>query len=315
MTKAGRKVLTVNGYDLSQAVFYACCSERANGGAAVLKFMLPASMGEKVENGAEAALEGENAPLFCGYVFSVERTKNAVTATALDSMRYLTARLPIQRENETAAAFAARAVNAAGGRLAVGKTEDNGVLLGRRRFDGESLLNAVYRSISESEAAGGERLFLRDEAGKICLLRESSLFLPLVIAEDSLATEYCYCKRIGDEAANYIKAVCKDSKSGMTAAATARSDDAVEKWGLLQRVVYGGENPAQLLGAAGSALNRYCRESEKISVAARGDFSVRAGNNLTLQLPGMSGFAARVCSSVHEMRGKSHIMRLELERI
>lgn len=235
--------------------------------------------------------------------------------TALDSLRYLAAVMPIGRENETAAAFAARAVKAIGGRAICGVFEDNGILLEQKRFGSVTLLKAIYSSIEESVTVGGERLILRDEGGKIALKRESSLALPLIIGVESLATDFAISRSIGENAVNYAKVTAENKKAGMKIAAIARNDELISKWGMLARSVCGKGDAEKLLAQAGNILAENCRESEEITVSAKGDASVRAGCLVTLRLPEKSDFSARVQSCVHSFEGSRHIMRLRLERL
>lgn len=308
-------MLLAGGYDFSGAAFSVSVSERANGGAAELCFSLPKSMSDKVDNGDEVSFSLDGKTLFHGYVFAVEQRARMTRVTVLDSLRYLAAVMPIERGNETAAAFAERAVKAIGGRVICGAFEDNGILLERKRFGSVTLLKAIYSSIEESVTAGGERLILRDEGGKIALRRESSLALPLIIGEESLATDFSISRSIGENAVNYAKVTAENKKAGMKIAVIARNDESIAKWGMLTRVVSGKGDTEKLLAQAGNILSESCRESEEITVSAKGDASVRAGCSVTLRLPEKSDFSARVQSCVHSLEGKRHIMRLRLERL
>lgn len=308
-------MLCAGGYDFSGAAFAVTCSERVNGAAAELVFWLPADMSGRVQNGDEVVFSQDKTVLFHGYVFAVEQTERLVRVTALDSLRYLAAVMPLQREAETAAVFAKRAVMIAGGRTAAGTMEDNGIVLSKKRFDDTTLLRSIYRSLSESERAGGERLILRDEDGKICLKRESSLILPLVLGEDSIATGYCRSRSIAENVVNYVKAIAENKADGMRTAAIARNDDAISRWGLLSKTVACEGEPNKLLTTAGNILAENCRETERITISAKGDARVRAGCCLTVALPGEKSFLSRVTSSNHNIKGTIHTMRLELERI
>lgn len=308
-------MLCAGGYDLSEVVFSVNCGERVNGGAAELTFWMPKSMSGRVENGDETVFSQGGTELFYGYVFAVEETERLIKVTALDSLRYLSAVMPLQREAETAAALTARAIMTAGGRTVAGVIEDNGVLLLKKRFDNMSLIKAIYHSISESEQTGGERLILRDEGGKICLRRESSLILPLVLGEESLATGYSRRLEIADDAVNYVKITAENKAAGMRIAAIARNDAAIERWGLISKTIKGNGEPDRLLEQAGNILTQGCRQTERITVSAKGAPQVRAGCLLTLALPEQESFLARVTASHHMIRGESHTMRLELERI
>ena len=308
-------MLCAGGYDLSGTVFSVNHSERVNGGAAELTFSMPKSMSNKVENGDEVIFSQGGEKLFCGYVFAVEETERLTKVTALDSLRYLSSVMPMQRGEETAGIFTSRAIMTAGGRAMAGVIEDNGVLLEGKRFDDTSLIKAIYRSISESEEAGGERLILRDEGGKICLRRESSLILPLVLGEESLATGYSRRHEIAESAINYVKITAENKAAGMKIAAIARNDSAIAKWGLISKTLRGRGEPEKLLERAGNILAGSCRETERITVSARGQASVRAGCLLTLALPDEKSFLARVLTCCHMIKGENHIMRLELERI
>lgn len=308
-------MLCAGGYDLSGVVFSVSCSERVNNAAAQLVFYMPKNMGKKLQNGDEVVFSQGGAKLFCGYVFATEQTEKQVKITALDSLRYLSVMMPLQREEETAGAFVSRAVMTAGGRAAAGIVEDTGVILEKKRFDNVSLLKAIYLSISESERVSGDRLVLRDEGGQICLRKENSLILPLVIGEDSLATGYCHSRSIGDDAVNYVKVTAENKAVGMKIAAIARNDEAIAKWGLISKTVRGEGEPEKLLETARNILTKGCCETERITVSAKGDARVRAGCCLTLELPGENPFLTRVTGSVHNIVGESHIMRLELEKI
>lgn len=307
-------MLLAGGYDLSDAAFAVSFFERANGGAGELVFAVPNGIRYRAENGDEVSFSIGGETLFHGYVFSIEQYAAQSRITALDSLRYLSAVMPIERKNETAAAFAARAISAAGGRVSLGAVEDNAAVLSEKRCN-KALLRAIYDSINESVKAGGERLILRDENGKTALRRESSLALSTVLGEESIADGFSRTRSIGEGVVNYAKVTAENKSAGMRISAIAQNNELTAKWGKLSRTVSGRGEAQALLAAAGDILGECCRESERITVSAKGDARVRAGCLITLKLPNETAFWARVLTARHDIKTMTHTMRLELERL
>lgn len=107
----------------------------------------------------------------------------------------------------------------------------------------------------------------------------------------------------------------ENKSAGMRISAIAQNNELTAKWGKLSRTVSGRGEAQALLAAAGDILGECCRESERITVSAKGDARVRAGCLITLKLPNETAFWARVLTARHDIKTMTHTMRLELERL
>lgn len=309
-------MIFVNGTDISGAVLSVDFCETLNSGSSTLKFVIPTALSNDLRNGAEVRFSYKGENVFCGWIFSCERSADNAVFACRDSLRYLELRIPILRGNETIGGFLKRLIAAVGGRAACGEIEDIAFLTQAKRFDNESVIEVILRSLDEVRRMTGERLFIKDENKSICLRCEKKADGNLVLKTEGLITEYTHRVSIGDEAANYVEVISNNAKEGVTQCAIAKNDSMIAKWGML--CLYrkeNGKNAAQLLNIAKSQLNERCRETEKLDVTAVGNIAVRTGVRLFIQLFAGEAFEARVISVRHSFCFGEHNMRVSLERV
>jgi len=306
-------MLTINGSDITKAVITAVINEKVNSGAAVLKFLMLKSEAQKLKNGDRVVLSEKGYTMFSGKIFSRNISRDIAEISAFDSIADLKTVMPINRKAGNASIFIQEVFALAAPYVTTGTVDECDADLVPEQYKNVSLLNILYRVIGEVGVKKG-RFVLRDENGTVVFRNEQSLACNTVL-DGKRVIDFDY-KHSAEDSINYVKLTSNSVEKGFTDTVVVKNDLSIATLGsrALIKKVY-GKNLEQMTDLAKALIEEKGVETESLVVDAVGDVTVRAGCRIYCDLDGVGAFWARVCSSQHRFDGKSHFMKLEMERI
>lgn len=269
-------------YDITELVTKISYTDKLNDGCSKLEFSY---IGDdlEIENGNSISFKYNDTYVFIGRVFKHgHNSKNEVTVTVYDQLRYAKAKDSIVIQKDTITTLVNRMCNYM--KFTKGTLVDTKYYLKTDIADEKTWLDIVYSAISETLTNKGKWYCLRDEVGKICLRDVEDLKLNLVLGDESLAYDFDYSKSIDDEFYNLIKIyvpgkpdIKKDDRI-----VVVKDEESEEKYGPLQYFELASEqtNEAQAKAKAENLLKHYNQERESLSLSCLGDIRVRAGTSI-----------------------------------
>lgn len=275
-------ILTVSGADLTQIAEDVQYTSPWNNGAGTLTFSYHPSKTKMYERGTEVTLSFGGVNIFFGWLFKASMSRDKVTCTCYDQLRYLKAQDTLMRQVETLDAFLNRVGATLGDRIRLGQIDSTEYKLPKYFFDNKNYMDMLYQSIQDNLRGNSYLYTLRDNFGAIDLRDTVDLRLPLIVGDKSLATDFDYTASIDDDTYNYVK-VAKDNKqTGVRETYFAESSTNISKWGklMLYEKVTADLNPAQLIDRANLLLAIKNRETETLQIKALGDLRVMGGSGV-----------------------------------
>ncbi len=285
-TKEVIAILLVNGADLSQIAENVKYVSYWNNGPGTLTFTCPAKKAKLYDRGTEVVFTFGNANIFYGWLFKASISRDKLTYTCHDQLRYLKAQDTLIRQVETLDSFLNRVGATFGVRIRLGKVDGTEYPLHKYLFDNKTYLDMLYQSISDNLLGNGYHYTLRDNFGALDLRDTVDLRLPLIVGDKSLATEFEYAASINDDTYNFVKAAKDNKKTGTRDTYIAEDSGNISKWGklMIYDKVTAELNDAQLQDRANRLLVIKNRETETLSIEAIGDARVIGGSGVRVIL-------------------------------
>jgi len=271
-------------YEISELVKSVSWDDVLNDGCSKLEFSY-IDDDLVIKNGNVVRFKYDNADIFYGYVFKVERNKSKeITVTAYDQLRYCKAKDTIVVKGDTVTTLVNKMCNYFN--LRKGVLTDTRYKLPVSVQDDKTWLDIVYTAINDTLTNTGRWYCLRDEFGSIAIRDLEDLTLNLILGDESLVYDYEYEKSIDDDFYNQIKIVSDNEKTGKRDVYIAKDSDSINKYGLLQyfEVLDKNANPSQAKSKTDTLLQLYNRELETLTLECLGDTRVRAGNSFYGQI-------------------------------
>ena len=184
------------------------------------------------EEGAPVHLKIDGVPVFMGYVFTMETTKNSLlTVTAYDQIRYLKNKQFYKYTNKTATQFIQMIADDF--HLKTGVLDDTGYVIGRRRDD-SSLLDQIETALDLTLANAKKMFVLYDDFGKLTLKNIANMKIPDFLVYDGNTEDFKYTSSIDKQTYNKIVLMYNDSEKGERTPCVASDEANMNKWGVLQ---------------------------------------------------------------------------------
>lgn len=152
--------------------------------------------------------------------------------------------------------------------------------------DKQTYYSMIDDAIQETAERSNERYMIYDDGGTVCFVGYEELNTALILGENSLLTDFQFDVSI-EELYNAVKVIKENDENKSREIYQSRDDDAINKWGLLQKVESPSEadmNSQQMQEQANAKLKELNRVSYTFSLKAIGYMPFRAGNNFHLQL-------------------------------
>jgi len=313
--KGGVIILQINDVDITDIALDIQYVSPWNDGASTLTFSYPAKLRELFANGSTVTLHYKGSGVFYGWLFTSRQDKELIKCTCYDQLRYLKAKDTLMRPIEPLDAFVNRALAALGDRIRVGNIDKTEAPLGKFFFNNRTYLDMLYQSIEENLTLNGYYYTLRDNFGALELVDTFDLRLPLLVGDESLATNFDYSRSIDDDTYNYIKVARDDKEKGVRDVYVASDSVTMGKWGklMLYEKVDAKLNDSQLLDRANRLLALKNRETETLSLECMGDVRVKGGSGIEVRIAAANLNMWAVVESVsHTFKRSEHTMKLNL---
>lgn len=264
-------------------------------------------------NGSVVRFKYNGSNIFYGFIFKITDKRGHKSVTAYDSLRYFKYKDTRVIKGMTAGKLV-RSI-AEDKNLRVGIIEDNGYILTDRIEDNKTYLDMIYDALSDNLLATGYKYVLYDLFGSIQLREAEQLKLPIVLGDESLATDYEYERSIDGDTYNRIKLAQDNKETGTRESYIVQDGASMAKWGTLQyyEKVNENMNPAQIKDKADKLLKYYNQEEKSFTLPCIGDTRVRGGSGIYVDIAGINMKQwAMVQKASHSFKGPLHIMDLEL---
>ncbi len=270
-------LVMVNGelYEISELVTKVTYTDKLNDGCSKLEFSY-IDDDLVIENGSTVRFIYDNAQIFYGFVFKVERGRGKeISVIAYDQLRYCKAKDTFSSVGDTAITLITKMCNRFG--LNKGTLTDTKYILPTRVFDNQTWLDIIYTALSDTLIGKGQKYALRDEFGSIALRDLESLNTNLILGDESLCYDFSYGKSIDDNFYNLIRIQDKNNSQFIE----EKDKTSINKYGALQYFEEVSEqmNASQIKAKANMLLKLYNKESETLSLDCLGDTSIRAGSS------------------------------------
>lgn len=264
-----------NIFEISEIVKSISFTDKLNDGCSKLEFSY-IDDNLKIRNGSAIRFIYDEIKFF-GYVFKYDRnSKNEITVTAYDQLRYCKTKDTIVIKNDTITSLTKKMCNYFGFRT--GHLTNSIYKLPISVQADKTWLDIIYSSISETLVNKGKWYALRDEFGSIAIRDLEELYLPVLLGDNSLCYDYGYSKSIDDEFYNQVKLIGNSENSG-NREIILKDSNSIKRFGLLQYFEILDENTSmvQAKSKAEMLLKLYNHETETLSLNCLGDTRIRSG--------------------------------------
>lgn len=298
-------------YNISELVNSITYTDKLNDGCSKLEFSFVGN-DPVVENANKVRFTYEDV-VFSGFIFKHgHNSKNEVTVTAYDQLRYAKAKDTIVVQKDTVTTLVKRMCSYFG--LKSGTLTNTKYVLPTKPYIDNTWLDILYDSIKETITNTGEWFCLRDEGGSIFLRNIKDLELDLVLGDKSLAYDFSYMKSIDDDFYNQIKIYIKGKDENTVGYfESAKSEESIKRYGLLQYFeTVENQNASQARVKANMLLKLYNREAESLTLECLGDPRVRAGSSFYAQIEDIELEKRLIVRSVTHKFIPLHTMQIEV---
>ena len=202
-----------------------------------------------------------------------------------------------------------------GDRIRIGQIDSTEIPLGKYLFDNKTYLDMLYQSIQDNLVANSYYYTLRDNFGALDLRDTLDLRLPLIIGDNSLATDFDYSLSIDDDTYNYVKVAADNKDAGVREVYIAEDSSNIGKWGklMLYEKVDSAMNAAQITERANMLLALKNKETETLKVDSIGDVRVFGGSGVKIEISQANlNMWAIVDSVTHKFERSQHTMTMNL---
>ena len=285
------------------------------GAAGKLSFSIVRDEAFIPSEGARVTLRADGRDIFLGYIFGRRWDKEGIISiTAYDQLRYFKNRDTYVYSGKTASQVVKMLVGAYGMKTA--EIADTKYVIPPRVEDNETMFDIAGNALDLTTANTGEMFILYDDFGKITLKNIADMKVGdengYLMFDGNSAENFDFSSSI-DNTFNQVKLVRENKKSGKREVFTAKSDENIGKWGVLQ---YYGKLTANENGRAKaeSLLKLYNSKSRGLKLKnAVGDIRVRAGSMVGVSANvGGAGEFMLVESASHVFKENEHTMTLTL---
>ncbi len=308
-------MLLINGEELTDIAENIKLKSSWNNGASIFNFEYSAEKGKGYPNGSTVIFKYNGVDIFYGFLFKTKLDRKKYACTCYDQLRYLKAKNSVLREDVTLSEFTENVCALIGERIKIGEFDNTEIKLGKYFFDNQSHLDMIYQSIKDNLLLNGYYYALFDNFGTIQLKDLYDLRLPLIIGDNSLATEYSYENSIDEDTYNYIKVAKDDKKKGVRDVYVVEDSNSINQYGklMLYDKVSADLNEAQLKERAKLILTAKNRETENLEITSIGDTRVVAGSGIKVEIAKSNINTWAVVDAVtHEFKRSSHFMKMNL---
>ncbi|WP_283609196.1 XkdQ/YqbQ family protein [Faecalispora anaeroviscerum] len=309
-------MLLINNTDISDIALNVTYQSSWNNGAGQLTFDYPASKAGMFPNGSTVIFTYGGANIFYGFLFTTKQDTKKFSCVCYDQLRYFKAKNTIIRPLSTLTEFMNTVAAAIGDRVRLGQIDSTIAKLPLYRFNNQTHLDMIYKSIEETLCTNGHWYVLRDNFGAIELRDFVDLRLPILIGDGSMATGFDYERSIDEDSYNYIKVAKDDSKTGICNTYVAMDAGNIKSWGklILLDKVSADLNESQLAARAHQLLQLKNRETQTLKIDCMGDPRVLGGSGIRVKIAEAGLDLWTVVDSVtHNFSHNKHTMNLELK--
>ncbi len=271
-----------------------------------------------LSEGSSVAFTVDGVKMFKGYIFTVEKNREGeVTYTAYDQLRYLKAHASYVFENMSLSQIIRRIAADFG--LTVGNLTETGYLFPCLIKEDESCLDIIFDALYQTIIQTGNIYLFYDAAGALTLVEAKDLFIPTLLGDGSLVTDYTYRRDIDTDTYNRIKLVKKNEQTGRTDVYLHEDTETIKKWGVLQYYSEVDENlnEAQIDEMCRLYLQYYDRVLQTISLEALGVPGIRAGSIIPIRIGAIEDLSmSRLLLAekvTHHFEGDDHTMTIEVK--
>lgn len=314
-------MLLVNDTDISEIAVNCRLKDNWNNGAGCFTFEYPSALCDMFPNGCTVIFTYQDTNLFYGWLFKSSRSRDRISCTAYDQLRYLKANNSTMRRVQTLSSFVNDVCASLGAaapgdnRMRLGTIDNTEVNLAKKMFDNKSYLDMLYTSIEDNLLLNGYWYTLRDNFGALELRDTYDLRIPLIIGDGSLANDFEYARSIDEDTYNYIKVAKDDKDAGVRNTYVAYDSGLISQWGklVLYDKVTSEMNEAQLKQRAELILSSKNRETQTLKVDCTGDLRIRGGTGVKVEIAetGLDLWAV-VDSVTHNFGKEIHEMTMNL---
>ncbi|MBR1810263.1 MAG: hypothetical protein IJ766_01265 [Clostridia bacterium] len=277
--------------------------------AATMTFTVAGDADGEIVNGSPVALRFCGEPVFYGYVFSVVRKPNGLTAvTCYDQLRYLKNRDSFVFTGTYAALL--KTIAAKYG-LRLGTVENTGYVIQRKIYE-NTLLDILADAASITREQTGKTYIIYDDFGSLTLKSADGMATGVFLDPDNvrLLRER---RSIDQGVYNRIVLARDDTATGVRSLYAANDMQRQLQWGILQYYAKDGDSVSPLQTAK-NLLSLYDREDVTVeALGCAGNVSVRGGSLVMLSQDGGAYRSARCVSAAHTFAGGVHLMDLKLK--
>lgn len=275
-----------------------------------IDFEMPKA-GASVSPGAPVFLSKNGRPAFGGYVFRVEESADDfLKVTAYDQIRYLTKNKDTIHYKNKSADQLIRML-AADFNLNVGSLSSTGYIIPKRIEDNTTLYDMIQHALDETMMHTKELFILYDDAGALTLKHLSEMYCG-VLALESNSDQYTFTRSIDGNTYNKIKLARENKEKGKREIFIAQDSNNMARWGILQYFEKINIDDKQAKQKANALLSLHNNEERSFRIRnIAGDFAVRGGSLLSVDIAGISGqFMAEEVT--HRLENNLHTMDIKL---
>jgi hypothetical protein len=200
--------------------------------------------------------------------------------------------------------------------LKVGELIQPKYVIPRMLFDNKKLIDMICEALDRTLIYGGKNYIFYDDFGKLVLRDVEEMPYGFVIGDSSLLTDYSYTRSIDDQTYNKIKLYRDNKDTGKRETFVHQDSGSIRQWGLLflYQKADDGLNEGQIDAMLKTLMTLRNRETQTLKVDALGDFKVRAGSYVNIQIEELKinqYFLVDECT--HKVQGGVHTMSLDLK--
>lgn len=229
------------------------------------------------QEGNPVRLKYDGKEIFFGFVFIKKRDReHHIEVTAYDQIRYLMFKDTMVFENKSATDIINH-IGKVNPSLNFGTIEDTKFKLKSRVEDNTTYLDMIYNSLDHTLLQTKQMYVLYDDFGRLQLRNMKDLVIEDFIISEDNSENFSYISSIDDETYNMIKLIYHDKDTNEVTEYSAKDENSINRWGMLQHFEKIDEYTNGQL-KADTLLELYNRKTRKLEVQnIRGNTDVRAG--------------------------------------
>lgn len=288
-----------------------------------LSFTVHADAGLQFQEGDTVQVEVDGIPLFFGYVFVKNQTKDSsIEVIAYDQLRYLKNKESYTYKGKKASEVITDLANTF--QLHSGEIADTEFVIDKKTEDNVTVFDIMQNALDTTLVHTKKLFVLYDDFDKLMLKEPKDLEVPILV-DNETAQNFAYESSIDKDTFNLIKLVVEDGEAGEHKVYYAPADPdkfakskSKDQWGILQYYEKLDKNVQDPQGRANQMHEFYNAVRRKLSIeGAAGDPRVRAGSLLYIKLKlNDTDLAAQkmlVTAVKHVFENNAHFMDLTLK--